>query len=79
MLLQCGHDKKAIEWQHVTEAVNADRSEGWILSKITKKWFDVKVEAKRCIAVHRQSVCAMGRGKGTPELNPLDERLSSII
>lgn len=36
-----------------------------------------KVEAKRRIAL--QSVCATGGGKGTPELNPLDERLAGII
>jgi hypothetical protein len=35
------------------------------------------VEAKRCIALH--SVCATGWGKGTLELNPLDERLAGII
>ncbi len=30
--------------------------------KKKKKWSDMKVETKRRIAVHRQSVCTMGRG-----------------
>ena len=37
------------------------------------------MEAKKRLASHRQSVCAMGGGTGQPELTPLDEKLAGII
>ncbi len=40
------------------------------MAEIKKKWSDIKVEAKKCIALHRQSAFATGMGKGTPELTP---------
>ncbi len=60
--------KKTIEWQHVTEAVNAASSEGQTLSEIKKSWSILKAEAKRRIADHTQSVCATGGGKGITKL-----------
>ena len=36
--------KKALEWQHVADAVTAAGSKGRILSEIKKKWCDIKVE-----------------------------------
>ncbi len=39
--------KKALEWQHVEEAVNAAGSE------INKNWSNIKVEAKRYTALNK--------------------------
>jgi hypothetical protein len=41
------NDKKALEWQHVADAVNAAGSQGRTLSEIKNKWSDIKAEAKR--------------------------------
>ncbi|XP_026113218.1 nuclear apoptosis-inducing factor 1-like [Carassius auratus] len=71
--------KKALEWQTVADAVNAVASQPRTVAEIKKKWSDIKVEAKKRLALHRQSVSATGGGKGTPELTPLDERLAAII
>ena len=59
--------KMASKCQHVADAV-----------KIKKKWSDIKVEAKKHLALHRQSVCAPGGGEGAPELTPLEEKLAVI-
>ena len=42
-----------------------------------KKWSDIKVEAKKRLASHRHSVCAMGGGTGQPELTIYNWRGSS--
>lgn len=52
--------KKALEWQHVADAVIAAAQTG------KNKWSHIKVEATRCIASQR--VCATGGGKGTWDL-----------
>ena len=46
--------KKALEWQHVADNVNAVASEGQSVAEVKKK-SDIKVEAKKCLASHRQS------------------------
>ncbi|KAJ8256710.1 hypothetical protein COCON_G00188620 [Conger conger] len=71
--------KKVLEWQHVADAVNTVGSAVRTIADIKKKWSDIKLDAKKRIAMHRQSVCATGGGEGTPELTPLDERLAGII
>ncbi|XP_010778572.1 uncharacterized protein, partial [Notothenia coriiceps] len=71
--------KKATEWQHVADAVNFASAQGRTVAEIKKKWSDIKVDAKKRLASHRQSVCATGGGKGAPELTPMDERLAGII
>ena len=71
--------KKALEWQKVADAVNAAASQPRTVAEIKKKWSDIKVDAKKRLALHRQSVSATGGGKGTSELTPLDERLAAII
>ncbi len=71
--------RKAQEWQSVADAVNNVASECRTVAEIKKKWSDIKVEAKRRIALHRRSVCATGGGKGTMELTPTDEKLAGII
>lgn len=40
--------------------------------KLKNKWSNIKVEAKKRIALHRQRVCAMG------EENCLNEKLATI-
>lgn len=42
--------KKALEWQHVADAVNAAASEGRTVAEIKKKWSDIKVDAKKRLA-----------------------------
>ncbi len=49
--------REAEEWQHVADAVNSVASEGRTVAEIKKKSSDIKVEAKKCIALHRKSVC----------------------
>ena len=71
--------KKAREWQHVADAVNSASAQGRTVAEIKKKWSDIKVDAKKRLASHRQSVCATGGGTGAPELTPMDERLAGII
>ncbi|XP_062386939.1 t-SNARE domain-containing protein 1-like [Sardina pilchardus] len=71
--------KKTCEWEHVAHAVNAAASQGRTIAEIKKKWSDIKVDAKKRIAAHRQSVRATGGGKGQPELTQLDEKLAGII
>ncbi|KAI3353871.1 hypothetical protein L3Q82_005079 [Scortum barcoo] len=63
------------KWQHVADAA----SEGRTVAKVKKKWSDIKVDAKKRLASRRQSVCATRRGRGTPKLTPLDEKLAGII
>jgi len=72
--------KKATEWQHVADAVNSASAQVRTVAEIKKKWSDIKVEAKKRLASHRQSACATGGGKGAPELTPpMDEKLAGII
>ena len=71
--------KKACAWQHVADAVNVVASQGCTMAEIKKKWSDIKVDAKKRIAAHRQSIRAMGRGEGEPDLTPMDQKLAGII
>ena len=48
-------------------------------NKVKKKLHDIKVDAKKRLASHRKSVCAMGGGTGQPELIPLDEKLAGSL
>ena len=68
--------KKAQEWQHVADNVNAVTSEGRSVAEVKKKWCDIKVDAKKHLASHRQSTCATDGGTGQPELTLLDEKLA---
>ncbi|XP_034564486.1 nuclear apoptosis-inducing factor 1-like [Notolabrus celidotus] len=71
--------KKCSEWQQVAAAVNTVSGTERTVPELKKKWSDLKVEAKRRIATHRQSVTATGGGTGTPELTPLEDRMASIL
>ncbi|XP_059367785.1 nuclear apoptosis-inducing factor 1-like isoform X2 [Carassius carassius] len=70
---------KYLEWQHITAAVNAVASANRTLPDVKKKWSDLKVGVKKRLASHRQSVCATGRGKGAPDLSPMETRMASIL
>ena len=61
------------------QTIYAVASEGRSVAEVKKKWSDVKVEAKKRLASHRQSVCATGGRMGQPKLTPLDEQLVGII
>ncbi|XP_073670657.1 nuclear apoptosis-inducing factor 1-like [Paramisgurnus dabryanus] len=52
-------------WQTLADGVNAVASQPRTMAEIKKKWSDIKVEAKKRLALHRQSVSATGGGKGT--------------
>lgn len=56
------------------DSVNAVCSEHCTVSKLKKKWFDVKVQVKRRTAAHHQNVDRTGRRKGDAELTPFMER-----
>lgn len=47
--LECGvtNKRKNIDWDKVTSGVNAVGSEQRTISEIKKKWFDVKLNAKK--------------------------------
>ncbi|KAL6473318.1 hypothetical protein MHYP_G00195060 [Metynnis hypsauchen] len=54
--------RKRSEWDSVCEAVNAVGSEQRTLAEIKKKWSDIKVDVKRRLTAHRQSVTQTGGG-----------------
>lgn len=60
--------RKFVEWQHVVAAVSAASSESQTMSEVKKKWPDLKVNAKKHINLHKQSISATSRGTGTPNL-----------
>lgn len=51
--------RKATEWHAVATAVSAAGTERSV-AEIKKKWSDLKVEAKKKVALHRRSVAATG-------------------
>ncbi|KAK0141104.1 Myb-related transcription factor, partner of profilin [Merluccius polli] len=70
--------RKNATWEKVTTAVNAVGSEERSLSEIKKKWFDIKIRAKKCVTAHRHEISATG-GQATTQLSPMDTRIASII
>ena len=52
--------KNNLEWQTLAEAENAAASEDRTGAELKKRWSDIKVEAKKRMAHHRQSVSATG-------------------
>lgn len=71
--------RKFSEWQHVVSAVNEVSATERSVADIKKKWSDLKVEAKKRVARHRESISATGGGRGTPEPTPLDNKIASIL
>ena len=58
--------------------LNAVASEGRSVAEVKINVIRHK-SAKKCLASHRQGVCATGRRTGQLELTPLDEQLAGII
>ena len=46
----------------ICDAVNAVSAEGCIVPEIKRKWFDMKMEAKKCIAQAKHSMMTTGGG-----------------
>lgn len=68
--------RKRMEWHRVCVAVNNVSSDHRSPGEVKKKWFDIKVQAKKRISAHRQSVGAAG---WSSPLSPLDERVAFIM
>lgn len=71
--------RKNAAWENVTNAVNSVGSEERTVPEIKKKWFDIKVLAKKRVTAHRREMSATGGGQTTTELSPLDNRIACII
>ncbi len=71
--------RKNAAWEKVTTAVNSVGSEERSLSEIKKKWFQIKLSAKKCITAHRHEISVTGGGQATTQLSPMDTRIASII
>ncbi|KAK2878655.1 hypothetical protein Q8A67_019446 [Cirrhinus molitorella] len=71
--------RKNATWEKVTSAVNSVGSEERTVPEIKKKWFDIKVLAKKRVTAHRREISATGGGQTTTELSPLDNRIACII
>ena len=56
--------RKRSGWDSVCEAVNAVGSEKRTQAEVKKKWSDFKVDVKRRLAAHHQSVAKTGEGTG---------------
>lgn len=70
--------KKNEAWAAITEAVNAVSPEVRTVAQVKKKWFDIKVDAKKRITEQKKKK-ETGGGQGPPDLTPQDERLAAII
>ena len=62
--------KKAQEWQHVADNVNAVTSEGRSVAEVKKKWCDIKVDAKKAPGVTQAEHLCHGRGNGPTRAHP---------
>lgn len=71
--------KKNLAWESVTCAVNSVGSEERAVSEVKKKWFDIKLCAKKRVTAHRQELSHTGGGQATTRLSPMDTRIASII
>lgn len=71
--------RKRNEWESVCQAVNAMGSETRTQAEIKKKWSDIKLDVKRRMAAHRQSVVKTGGGTGDEEPSSFDQRVAAIV
>ncbi|ROL48218.1 Myb-related transcription factor, partner of profilin [Anabarilius grahami] len=71
--------RKILEWEQVTEAVNAVTSVPRTVQETKKKWSDLKVVVKKRICAHRRSVGTTGGGQGITDLSAFDARVGAII
>ncbi|KAL7397176.1 hypothetical protein ABVT39_018001 [Epinephelus coioides] len=71
------NQRKNAAWEKVTTAVNSIGSEE---RSLKKKWFDIKIRAKKRVTAHRHKISATGGGQATTtQLSPIDNRIASII
>ena len=47
--------------------------------KLRKKWFDIKLNAKKRVMAHRPETSLTGGGQAATQLTPMDTRIASII
>lgn len=65
-------------WDAITKAVNAVSRETRSVNEVKKKWFDLKVDAKKRITDQKRKK-ETGGGQGPPDLSAHDERMAAII
>ena len=70
---------KKIEWQRTTDAVIKVSSVPRTIDEVKKKWYDLKLEAKKRISAFKQSAAATGSGSGLQAPSASDERIAGII
>ena len=51
---------KSKAWREVTDAVNAVYSVERLIQEVRRKWFDMKLDAKNRIFIHRQNTTGGG-------------------
>ena len=69
--------EKQKAWQEITGSVNVVCAEERTLREIKKKWFDLKMEAKKRLTAARRVTAAGGRDTVRP--TDMDERIGAII
>lgn len=50
-----------------------------LLLKFKKKWFDMKLDTKRCLSKSRRSVTATGGGQEDMHVRRTDERIQTLL
>ncbi|KAK0154751.1 Nuclear apoptosis-inducing factor 1 [Merluccius polli] len=72
--------QKNAAWDRVADAVNSVGSERRLsIPEIKKKWFDIKLNAKKRVTAHRRETSLTGGGQAATQLTPMDTRIASII
>ncbi|XP_034543279.1 uncharacterized protein LOC117815582 [Notolabrus celidotus] len=80
--VSCGVNgtEKGKAWKEVTEAVNDVSAVVRTIQEVKRKWFDLKIEAKKRIKLSKDNSTATGGGgPSQPRLCPIDERIAGII
>lgn len=70
---------KSKAWKEVTDAVNVVSAVPRTMPEVKRKWFDIKMEAKKRICAHRKNISATGGGGSLSKLSNTDERIAGII
>ncbi|XP_059204107.1 uncharacterized protein LOC131983404 [Centropristis striata] len=70
---------KAKAWREVTDAVNVVSVVQRTTAEVKRKWFDIKLDAKKRISAHKKSASATGGGRSESKLSVADERIAGII
>lgn len=71
--------RKHAAWEKATTAVNSVGSKERSVSEIKKKWYDIKLNAKKCVTAHKNKISVTGGGQATTQLSPMDTHIASII